>query len=101
VLANEYRLDKVNFSIFNELDDWIDFFDLVIEFILQIDKKGIAKLWDIEHCGWGFIDLCDLFYKFRFNKFIVSGDFFLERRVFLDFLIVGLEEFDNSCRDSS
>ena len=91
MLANEYRLDKVNFSIFNELDDWVDFFDLVVEFILQIEKKGIAKLWDIEHWRWGFIDLCDLFYKFRFGKFIVSGDFFLERRVFLDFLIVGLE----------
>ena len=54
----------------------------------------------MKHSWWGFIDLCDLFDKFGFDEFIMSGDLLLESGIFLYFLIVGLEQFDDSCRYS-
>lgn len=71
MLADKGRLNEMNIAILYELNYLIDFFSLVIEFIVKISEKTIAQLGNIEQNGRGFVNLCDLFCNFRFDKFIM------------------------------
>lgn len=91
----------MNIAILYEFNDLIDFFGLIVEFIVKISEESITWLGDIEQDGRGFVNLCDLFCNFRFDEFIMCWDFVLEDGVLLNFFIVGMEEFNDSGRHSS
>lgn len=73
---------------------------MVVVFGLKVGENRVTELGDTSHWGKGFINVGDVFDDFGFYELVMGGDFFLESWVFLYFLVIRLEEFQYSGRDS-
>lgn len=91
----------MNLSIFDQFNYFIQLFALIIKLVFQVRKKQITHLENANYVWSVFVYLGNLFHKFWLDESVVERGLFFEMMIFLDFLVEGLEEFDDSCGDTA